>query len=506
MTPPINANEDPGEMREGEEAPPAGVRTMAIVRWALVGLMALVAVGSAASYFGWSLSRVGSEASAQQYYCPMHPQIVQDHRGECPICNMTLVPRPAGPVKPSASMQPAAATQPAGPGKYWCPMHPQVTSDDPNAKCDLCGGMKLVPRPTATGTPNAPATEPIAGLVPVDLPPDRVQRSGIRMAAVTRGALVNELRTAGVVEANERGLAQISPRFSGWIEELFVNETGQQVKRGQALATIYSPEVLQAQQEMLSALGWSAGAASAAPHHGAAPLAAMVTDARHRLELLGISPQEIDAIIKSGQPRRAIAIRSPVEGHVIAKNAVIGMSVSAGTPLFQVADLSTVWVLADVYEGDMQRVRVGQPARFETTSSANQIFKGKVSFIYPTLDPASRTLRLRLEFRNRPDPRGLPLKPGMYGNVMLDLPAHSGLMIPAEALVDTGDLQYVFVAKEGGRFEPRRVKLGGRVGERFEVLVGLAEGEKVVTSANFLIDSESRLRAAIEGTGDTPAR
>jgi Cu(I)/Ag(I) efflux system membrane fusion protein len=436
---------------------------MAIVRWVLVGLTALVSAGSVLSYFGFPSQGEPTQAGAKLYYCPMHPQIVQDHPGECPICNMTLVPKPEGPVKPSGTMAPAAA---------------------------------------AGGHDAHPAPEPVPGLVPVEIPLDRVQRIGVRTQKVTRQSLLGDLQTIGTVEADERGLARISPRFSGWIEELHVSETGQKVRRGQALASIFSQEVLQAQQELLTALGWSGSPApgSALPHHGdTAPLEGLVADARRRLELLGISASEIDAIARSRKAQRAIAIRSPVEGYVIAKNAVQGMAVSPGMPLFEVADLSTVWVLAEVYESDLKRVRVGQPARFEPSALPGEVFGGKVKFVYPTLDPASRTLRIRLEFRNRSGAAGLQLRPGMYGNVLLALPATTGLMVAAEALVDTGDVQYVFVAREGGRFEPRRVKAGARVGDRVEIAEGLTEGETVVTTANFLIDSESRLRAAIEG-------
>jgi Cu(I)/Ag(I) efflux system membrane fusion protein len=470
---------------------------MAVVRWLLVAVMAVVAAASLLHHAGSSRSAGGGKAGAALYYCPMHPQIVQDHPGECPICNMTLVPRPAGPVKPSSTMQPATASDAGASGRYYCPMHPWITSDDPNAKCDLCGGMKLVPRPTDASAPALP------GLVPVDIPLDRVQKIGVRTARVSRQAVASELRTIGAVEASERGLAQISPRFSGWIEELLVPETGQRVKRGQVLATIYSPELLQAQQELLTAIGWSGGrghgGGAGAPHGQLGAPEGLVADARQRLELLGVSPQEIDAIARSGKPRRALPLRSPVDGHVIEKRALPGMSVTAGTPLFQIADLSTVWVMADVYESDLRRVRVGQPARFEVNAYPGERFAGKVQFVYPTLDPGSRTLRVRLEFRNRRGPGGLQLRPGMYGNVTFDLPGTTALLVPAEAVVDTGDVQYVFVAREGGRFEPRRVKLGARGDHGFEVTEGLTEGEVVVTTANFLIDSESRLRAAIEG-------
>jgi membrane fusion protein, copper/silver efflux system len=508
----MNSTELDQTQASGPPAPPPGTRTMALVRWALVGLMTVVAAGAVLSHFLPSLvGPGGAGVQGKLYFCPMHPQIVEDHPGQCPICSMNLVPRPEGTVKPSATMEPSpAAAGLAGKagtrahGKFYCPMHPQVSSDDPGARCDLCGGMKLLPRPAQGAAP--PAAESVPGLVPVDIPQDRVQAIGVRTEKVTRQTLVGDLRTVGVVEANERGMARISPRFGGWIEELFVAETGQRVRRGQALATIYSPEVLQAQQELLTALGWTGNPPAAAPpHHGdSSPLDGLVTDARRRLELLGISPQEIDSLVKNRRAQRAIALRSPVEGHVIAKAAVVGMTVSPGMPLFEVADLSTVWVIAEVHESDVPRVAVGQNARFQATASPGETFTGKVKFLHPTLDAGSRTLRARLEFRNRPGAAGLKLRPGMYGNVSLDLPATTGLMVPSEAVADTGDIQYVFVVKTGSRFEPRRVKLGARHDDRIQVVAGLSEGETVVTTANFLIDSESRLRAAIEGKALAP--
>lgn len=500
MTTPDQINEFP----DTENAPPRGTRTMAIVRWVLVAVMSIVALGSAMSYFGVSMGTAGSSSKAdgRLYYCPMHPQIVQDRPGECPICSMTLVPKPEGPIKASTTMTPAQvpAADAGADGKYYCPMHPHVRSDDPNAKCDLCGGMKLVPRPAASESP-APATETVPGLVAVDIPIERVQKIGIRTATVTRQSLQGDLQSVGVVEASERGVAHVTPRFSGWIETLKVSETGQRVRRGEVLATVYSPEVLQAQQELLTALGWTTSSPAAPlPHHeSAGALGGLLADARQRLELLGISAQEIDAIAKSRKVQRAIPIRSPINGHVTAKSVVVGTSVSPGLPLFEVADLSTVWVIADIYESDIKRVRIGQPARFVVTAFAAETFTGKVQLIYPTLDAGSRTLRVRLEFRNRPGPGGLKLRPGMYGNVILEGPPTTGLTVPEEAIADTGEVQYLFVAKEGGRFEPRRIKLGARLKEQVQILEGVAEGETVVTTANFLVDSESRLRAAIEG-------
>jgi len=204
-------------------------------------------------------------------------------------------------------------------------------------------------------------------------------------------------------------------------------------------------------------------------------------------------------VLRTGKAVEAIAIRSPVAGYVVGKNAVAGAAIQPGTVLFQIADLSEVWVTADVYEQDISRVQVGQRARLELSSFPGETHTGKVKFIYPVLDSGNRTLKLRLEFKNRFDRNGPRLKPGMYGTVYLDLPATSGLMVPAEAIVDTGEMHYLFVAQQGGHFEPRMVKTGSRVKDQVEVVSGVAEGETVVTTGNFLVDSESRLRAAIEG-------
>lgn len=426
--------------------PPRGVVAMSIVRWVLVALTAIAAVTSIVSY---ARSRSGggkSAPSAQLYSCPMHPAIVRDHPGDCPICGMTLVPM-----------------------------------------------LERKPGPPATDARGAHPGVP--GLAAVDLTPERIQLIGMRTATVKREALGGELRAVGVVVADERGLAQVNTRFAGWIQKLAVSAAGERVRRGQVLATIYSPDVLRAQQELLAARTWSAGAAGT--HHEGLP--DMDASARRRLELLGISAPEIDELLRTGKASDAISIRSPVDGYVVGRNAVAGVAVQPGTVLFEVADLSQVWVTAEVYEQDIARIRVGQPARLELASYPGETHKGKVQFIYPVLDPNSRTLKLRLEFKNRSDRNGPRLRPGMSGTVLLELPPTTGLMVPAEAVVDTGEAHYLFVAKDGGHFEPRPVTIGARLKERVEVLTGVGEGETIVTTGNFLIDSESRLRAAIEG-------
>jgi Cu(I)/Ag(I) efflux system membrane fusion protein len=344
----------------------------------------------------------------------------------------------------------------------------------------------------------------------------------MRTAKVERAALGDSLRTVGVIAANERGLAEISVRFSGWVQQLAVSETGQRVKRGEVLATVYSPEVLRAEQEYVTARGWEAksggpgapaspgGSGAAALEHHAAMEAGgspggLAADARRRLELLGIAAPEIDAVAARGKAADSVPIRSPVEGFVTARNVVPGAAIQPGAPLFEVADLSKVWLLADVFEQDAARLHVGQKATLELVAYPGETFAGRVQFIYPTLNASTRTLRVRLEFANRNGPGGVKLRPGMYGNVALDLPAASGLVIPAEALVDTGEHQYAFVAKDAGHFEPRLLRVGGRAGDKVQIAAGLAEGETVVTTGNFLLDSESRLRAAVEGQAAAPA-
>lgn len=440
---------------------PAGTRAASVVRWGLVALMAVVAVASIVHVYG-PFGRAAPDAGAAaaheaghhtRYRCPMHTQIIRDQPGECPICGMTLVPF-------------EVASAGVGDG----------------------------------GEGRAPASASPAGLTPIQLSPERIQLVGIKTAAVVRRRLGGELAAAGVVAENERGLAAITTRFAGWIQDLFVAETGRRVTKGQALATVYSPDVLSAEQEFLTARRWSAsapapGSAASSVHAHESLTGGMADDARKRLDLLGVAAQEIDEIARTGQAQRAVTIRSPVNGTVIRRGAVAGGYVQPGSELFAIADLSTVWFIAEVYEHDMARVRVGQAARIELTGLPGRVVTGRVQFLYPSVNAETRTMRVRVEVANR----GGDLRPGMFGTMHLDLPGVTALAVPPEAVVDTGDAQYLFVAKAGGRFEPRHVKTGARGAGYVEITDGVAEGEAVVTTANFLIDSESRLRAAIEG-------
>ncbi len=420
---------------EGEEAPPPGVRTMAVVRWALVGLMALAAM---AAWIHPLVVAPPSVRAAAQYQCPMHPSVITAQPGACPICGMDLV---------------------------------RVDGE-------------------STRAGSAPAAG-VPGLVPIDLTPERIQLIGMRTGPVAREKLWPALRTVGFVTADEGGIAIVAARFPGWIEQLLVTQSGTYVKKGQPLVRIYSPDLIAAQQAYLNAIRWESEK-STAPAQGTSVIE---RDARARLQLTGMSDEDIDELARTRQPMRALFARSPAGGYVGKKTAVTGLYVQPGAELFEIADLSTVWVIADVYESEIDRVRVGQKATIAVPAVSGLHFAGQVSFVYPAISAGSRTLQVRIAVRNP----GLRLRPGMFANVTLDLGAVEGLVVPSEAVVDTGEYQYVFVARQGGRFEPRRLRLGSRGDGKVQVLEGVAEGETVVTTANFLVDSESRLRAAIEG-------
>jgi Cu(I)/Ag(I) efflux system membrane fusion protein len=476
-------------MPEGEEQAPPGARTMAVVRWALVALMALAAVGAWVHHVrtGW----VAGQATGRQYICPMHPQIVTDQKGECPICGMDLVP--AGDARPAAAAQAGAArTDPAAGAEYTCPMHPAFVTTDPAARCPECG-MKLVPK-----APPA-ASAPVPGLVPVDLAADRVQLIRMKTAMAGREPLAERIRATGFVAPNEAGVVSVNTRFSGYVESLAVAQVGQLVQKGQVLITVYSPEMYNAQQTFLNAVRWTTRKSNVAPAEGLST--DLERDARQRLELLGVAPQDIDAIEAAGQPLRNINVRSPARGYVARKNVLTGLYLQPGTEIFQIADLSTVWVLVDVAENDAARVAVGQKALLQLGAYPGETFVGRVQFVYPALNTGSRTLQARLEFRNP----SLKLRPGMFGDVTLEVGGAEGVTVPSEALIDTGDQQYVFVDRGGGRYEPRAVRVGWSGDGKVAILRGLAAGERVVTTANFLLDSESRLRAAVEGFGGAPA-
>lgn len=436
---------------EGEEAPPPGVRAMALVRWLLLAAVVLAALFSVYTYAAPLLGGEPPAArSGVRYICPMHPQIVSDRPGECPICHMTLVQAPE--VTPSPSSPAPAATFP-------------------------------VPDPKATSAP--PDTAPIT------LTLDRVQAIGVRTARVEKQNGGDGLRLTAAVEVPEQGRAEVHVRAPGYVEAIRVKDVGVKVKAGEVLVSVYSPEVFQAQQELLAMGTWS-GAGQPQP-----PTAA----ARKKLELLGVGKETIDGIVASGQPVRAMGISSPIAGYVTRKDVVLGSYAMPDKALFEVADLDRVYLVASLYPHQLAVVRAGDEATFTTPSLPGHVFSTKVDLVYPEMDLATRTARVRFRVENK----DLDLRPGQFGIVEIAGRRASALTVPMDAVIDTGRSVYVFIAGEGGRFEARSVDLGEQIGDRLVVRAGLAEGERVVSGATFLIDAESRIQASlVESAGPRP--
>ncbi len=327
----------------------------------------------------------------------------------------------------------------------------------------------------------------------VRLDPAKIQTLGVRTAPVEeRTALTKTIRATGIVQFDERGLAVVTTKVAGWLEHLAIAATGTAVHRGQILAQIYSPELVASEQEYLVA----ADMAAQAGHGGHADPAALVAASLERLRALDIPEDEIARLRRTGRAERRIAVRAPEDGVVIEKPALEGMRVAPGDPLYKIADLSTVWLIAEVQEQDLGLIRRGQKAYASLVAFPGRRFDGTVDFVYPTLSTDTRTGRVRIVVPN-PD---LLLRAAMYASVQIDAPLGTGpvLAVPASAIIDSGTRQVVLVAQGQGRFAPRAVALGVHGDDWVQVTDGLKPGERVVVGANFLIDAESNLRAALQ--------
>jgi RND family efflux transporter MFP subunit len=335
-------------------------------------------------------------------------------------------------------------------------------------------------------------------LAPITLTPQRMQSIGVKTGVVERRQVEDEIRTLGNVEADETRLADVQVRFSGWVHKVYADATYKTVRQGQPLLTIYSPELVTAEQEYLVAKNLLAQSGSrAGGPHGSDTLLDAATE---RLKRWQIPEREIARLKKSGKVSREIEIDSPVSGVVIDRKAFPNMYVEPGTKLYEVADLSTVWVYAEVFQNDLGRVKVGDPASVTVDAYPGQAFPARVSFIWPQVDRETRRARVRLEI---PNPQ-LKLLLGMYVDVRIKVPLGALLAIPAAGVFQSGTRQIAFIDHGGGSFEPRDIELGGRAGDDFIVLKGLDAGERIVTSANFLIDSESQLQSALGSFAPPP--
>ena len=318
------------------------------------------------------------------------------------------------------------------------------------------------------------------------------QLIGVRGATAVRAMLEQEIRTVGTVGYDERGFTQVTLKTSGWVRKVFVDSIGRPVRKGEPLFTIYSPDLLATQDEYLLALKMQAQLAASPLDEAKANAGALVASARERLRLCDVTDSQIEALRRRGQADPMLTVYAPSSGIVMKREALPGKYIEPGTTLYEIADLSMVWISVDIYESDVAAVKVGQPATVTFAAYPGETFIGKVAYVYPTLNTEARTVRVRLEFQNP----GLKLKPGMYGNVTLQTDAVKTLVVPKEAVLDTGLRQLVFMDRGQGRYEPVSVKLGRRDQNSVEVMEGLKEGDRIVTSANFLLDAESKLASA----------
>lgn len=409
------------ELQEGEEAPPPGVAWMATFRW-----MLLIGFGALALFMVARELGVGAPASVkeakptQTYTCPMHPQIVQEGPGKCPVCSMDLSP-----------VQEAKTTN--------------ETS--------------------------------LEGLSEVTLSPERIQKIGLTTTRATRKTFTARLHTVGTIALDESRMSQVHSRVAGFIESIKPLRVGDFVKKGELLATLYSQEIEAAQREYLLLFG-------------SAPNPALLKAAKNRLKILQISDAEIAALEKSGTPR-PLSIYAISSGVIVEKNAVLGASVTPEMTLFTTADLSVVFGIASIPERELSRVQKGQKVTITSAALPGEVLEGEISFLYPEIDEMSRTKRARIELKN---PKA-QLSPGMFLDVSISLHPKEGIAIPRDALIETGEHRYVFLAQGEGRFTPVAVEVGVQEGGLVEVTKGLSEGDTVVLSAGFLLDADSRLHA-----------
>ncbi|MEI6666518.1 MAG: efflux RND transporter periplasmic adaptor subunit [Acidobacteriota bacterium] len=422
-------------------------------RW----MIAVVVAGVLLAGFGWTGCRQATPpgaatsaaaAHALRYHCPMHPTIVSDTPGDCPICGMALVPIP-----PQA---PPAPATPAGPAA-------------------------------------SRGADGVAGRSVVTLSAERRSLLGVRSEPVRAQRIEKSLRTVGRVAPDERRLAHFHTRFEGTVEHLYVDYTGMFVKKGDPLLSIYSPELVATQQEYLLALKAQKQLGASAIPSVAQGGANLLEAARQRLLQWDVRAEDIAEMERTGTPKRTFDLYAEVSGYVVQKNVVHGMRVMPSETLFDISDLSRLWVMADVYDTDLGVVRLGMPAEVSLSSVPGRVWRGTVTNISPTLDDKTRTIKVRIEVANQDG----VLKPDMFGDVWLRNDLGMGLVVPESAVVDTGDRLLVFLDRPDGSLEPREIQTGVKLADGYQVLKGLAKGDRVVTAANFLLDSESSLKAAL---------
>jgi Cu(I)/Ag(I) efflux system membrane fusion protein len=474
-----------------------------------LGILAIIAVIAIGAIYG---SRVvghfrhrnaGSAAPADSggppaerkvlfWYDAMNVEHHYDKPGKAPD-GMDLVPQYADEGAHSTAGQGGDMSKSASPGErkilYWYdPMHPAYKADKAGIAPDC--GMQLVPKYADEDT----ATSTMA-VGTVKITPDKQQLIGVRTSTVEREPLVRSVRTTGQITADESKIQHVHVKISGYIDKVYVDYIGQLVKKGQPLFTVYSPELVATEEEYLIAKRGEKNFGTSEFKEVSQGGETLLRSARQRLKLWDITDEQIRKLDESGEVSRTLTFYSPVDGFVMDRKAFPQTAITPDMDLYQITDLSRIWVNADVYEYEVPYVKVGQTVEMQLSYYAGKRYTGKVTYIYPTVDPVTRTVKVRIEF---PNPK-YELKPQMFANVDMKINYGSQILVPQEAVMDSGDRQYVFLAHDGGVFEPRSIQMGAKVEGKVVVLSGLKPGDTIVTSGNFLVDSESHLKSAMSG-------
>lgn len=428
-----------------------------------------------------STAETSAADAPRQWTCERHPQILEEQPGECPIDGRPLVP-----VEPQAEPSPGEAPESAEREVlyYRHPHDPGVVSDVP-AKDAM--GMDFIP----VYADEAPGIE--GATVTID--PTVVQNMNVVTAPVEVRDLSREIRTVGYLDYDQQKMVSVTTKYGGFIEKVYVNYLGEPVRPGQPLFEVYSPELVQTQAELLSALSFARRLATAPPE-ARQRAEALVEAARRRLGFWDIGEEQIRSLEESGEANRTLTVRSPARGVVMMRMPGLeGMAVRPGMELFHIADLSTLWLSVEIFEDQLPWLEIGSDAEISLSYFPGEVFRGRVRFVEPQLEEKTRTVGLRIEL---PNPRGRLLA-GMYATVRFEpVAARDAIAVPSLALIRTGERNLVIVAEGGGRFTPREVVVGVQGHRYVQILAGLAPGERVVTSAQFLLDSESNLREAIQ--------
>jgi RND family efflux transporter MFP subunit len=457
---------------------------MRLVRFVLI----LLAVGLV-FVFGFGYGRWYSTRTAPKggrkilyYVDAMHPWYKSDKPGIAPDCGMKLEP-----VYADGTMG-AAGEAPRKILRYRDPQDPNYTSDKPGL--NPATGNELEPV-------YAEQQAPAPGAIQISA--EKQQLIGMRYGTAEWTSEGQSIRFAGRVVPDETRIARVHAKVEGWIERVSVDFTGQLITQGQPLLTLYSPELLASQQELLLALKAKNLMQHSSMAESAGNSAALVEAARHRLELWDISRSQMEEVERTDKPIKSITLYSPAAGYVTARNAFPGQRVTPETELYAITDLSRVWVMADVFEADAPQIRLGQSATIILPGTTSTL-PARVAYLQPQIDPTTRTLKVRLELANP----GLRLKPDMFVDVLMQIGAGRRLTVPTEAVLDSGTTKTVFLDLGNGFFEPRQVETGQRIGDRVEIVKGLRPGERIVTSAAFLLDSESQLKSAMGAMAGMP--